>query len=105
MHHITLSHHATIRTVSASESMANYITKEIHPEASLSVVSAHDIEHQEQTPYSRMYFVLEGEMSIHIENQNYVLKPKDSIFISKNTRYSLQGSFEAVVINQPAFGS
>lgn len=57
------------------------------------------------TPYNRIYYVLEGEMELVVDGKASRLQAGDSCFISKNTTYEMRGTFKAITVNQPAFGS
>lgn len=83
----------------------NYITKNISPALSLATIEAVDYTESETAHYSRAYYILSGTMHISIDGTELELSPEDACFIEKDTPYEMRGTFKAVVINQPAFGS
>lgn len=105
MHHLTQKDQAVLRTIADSKTALNYITKDVSPAMSLATTEAEDHFEQEICEYDRIYFVLEGVMNIEIEGEKVAIQPEDAFFIAKGTEYSMQGTFRAVVVNAPAFGS
>jgi len=95
----------TVRQIAPNKSANNLITKEISPEISLATTKATDYYEQETTLYDRIYYVLEGELELTVDNETSTLKKGDACFIGKGTTYEMRGTFEAVTVNQPAFGS
>lgn len=105
MYKIIKKSESTLREISETYIARNYITKDVSPNFSLAVNSATDHLETETTLYDRIYYVLSGEISLKIDGDVHTVKPGDGIFISKNTTYEFSGTFEAVVVNQPAFGT
>lgn len=105
MYKIVKASEGTIRQIAENKTANNLITKEISPDFSLATTEATDYYEQETTPYNRIYFVLEGELELTIDHQTSTLQQGDACFIGKDTTYEMRGTFKAVTINQPAFGS
>lgn len=96
---------ATVRQIASTYSAANFITKDISQNFSLAINEAQNHRETETTDYDRIYYVLEGELNIKLDDENFVVRAGDACFISIHTTYDFFGSFKAVVVNQPAFGS
>lgn len=96
---------ATVRNIADSYNAKNYITKDISPNFSLAVNKAINHKETETTVYDRIYYVLEGSLSIKMDNNAYAVNTGDACFISAGTTYDFYGSFKAIVVNQPAFGT
>lgn len=105
MYKIVKRFEAIVREIAKTYHARNYITKDISPNVSLAVNTANQHTEIETTQYDQIYYVINGRLNISANNQRATLDPSDSIIISKGTSYEFSGSFEAVVINQPAFGT
>ena len=93
------------RQITETYKANNYITKDISPGVSLAVNEANDHHETELTQYDRIYYILEGEIEFDFDGEQIRLRPGDSCFVSKSAQYKFSGTFKAVVVNQPAFGS
>jgi ethanolamine utilization protein EutQ (cupin superfamily) len=93
------------RQIAETYKANNYITKDISPGVSLAVNEANDHQEMELTEYDRIYYVLEGEIELDFDGEHVRLQPSDSCFVAKDTEYKFSGTFKAVVVNQPAFGT
>lgn len=51
----------------------------------------------------RIYYFLKANATFKIENELVKVNDGDIIFIQKDTLYSVEGVFDAVLINTPAF--
>lgn len=90
------------RDISASYSVANFLTKKDCEEVSLAVSKAQ--EHSEttkNTKSNRVYYLLEGELIVERGDKELRAEPGDVIFVP--TEYHFEGTFKAVLINSPAF--
>ena len=105
MHKVVKSSEATVRQIAETHKANNYITKDISPGVSLAVNEANNHQETEFTEYDRIYYILEGEIELDFDGNLIRLQPGDSCFVAKNTEYKFGGTFKAVVVNQPAFGS
>jgi hypothetical protein len=104
MYKIVRQSEGIIRQIAENKSANNLITKDITPNVSLATTKATDYYEKEITPYDRIYFVLEGELKLTIGNETSNLQKGDACFIGKGSEYEMRGTFEAVTVNQPAFG-
>lgn len=105
MYKIVRRNEGTLRQIASNKSANNLINKDISPAVSLATTKAIDYYEKETTPYDRIYFMLEGELELTFDDQNNTLQKGDACFIARGTEYEMRGTFEAVVINQPAFGT
>lgn len=92
---------SVVRKISASHSVSNYLTAKDSNYLSVAVGNA--VNHNEiiTTDSDRVYFILEGEITIN----DLKGKSGDLIYVPQNTKYSFSGTFKAVVINSPPFKS
>ena len=107
MYKVVKQSDAIHRQISPKKSALNYITKEITPNFSVSTTEGINCDLIEAAEYDRVYFVLSGELKLIFDRskEEILLHPNDTVFINKDTKYRMIGTFSAVVINQPAFGS
>jgi ethanolamine utilization protein EutQ (cupin superfamily) len=105
MYRLVKAADATIRQIAENKTAANFITKEISPDLSFATTEATDYYEKETTPYTRIYYLLEGTMAITIDNEKLELEVGDVCYIEKDSTYEMQGTFKAITVNQPAFGS
>ena len=96
---------AVIREINENKKAANLITKEISGDLSLAVLEGVNYSEKEISAYSRIYYVLKGELILNFGGEDHSLATGDACFISKGTGYEMRGIFKVIVINQPAFGS
>ena len=105
MYKIVRQSEGVFRQIAENKSANNLINKDVSPNISLATTKATDYYEKETTPYDRTYFVLDGELELTVEDDTNTLQKGDSCFVHKGTEYEMRGTFEAVVINQPAFGT
>ncbi|MBW4061038.1 hypothetical protein HJC99_00490 [Candidatus Saccharibacteria bacterium] len=105
MYKIVRKQEAAVRKISETYEARNYITKDISRSVSLAVNTASGHSERETTDYDRIYYVISGELLINIDGESSGISTGDSLLISKGTIYDFYGTFEAVVVNQPAFGT
>lgn len=96
---------ASIRHIADTYKATNFITKDITPVVSLAINEASNHQETETTDYDRIYYVVEGVLNIKTNDEAYSVNVGDACFISANTTYDFFGTFKAVVVNQPAFGT
>jgi len=94
-----------VRKIADNKIATNYITKEITKDFSLATTEAQDYYEKVETTYSRIYYVLSGELILKFGSEEQKLHEGDTCFVEKGTSYEMLGSFKAVIINQPAFGT
>ncbi len=105
MYKVVRKSEAKIREIADNKTAANYISKDICKEVSLATTKGKNYYEKEIANYNRIYFVLAGEITLQFENQEISLHAGDACFVEKGEMYTMRGTFEAVVINQPAFGA
>jgi mannose-6-phosphate isomerase-like protein (cupin superfamily) len=96
---------STFRQITETKTANNYITKDISPNFSVATTRAYDCKEIETTDYDRVYFVLEGVLELTFGDDKVEVKSNDSIFIKAKSTYTISGTFNTIVINQPAFGT
>jgi len=100
MYKVVRKSDAKIRQIAPNKTADNYITKDTTPIFSFATTKGDNYYEKIKVSYNRLYFVLEGELVLTIDS-----KKDDCIYIEKNTEYEMNGTFNAVVINEPAFGT
>lgn len=93
------------RKITENKSAFNYITKDISPEVSLSVIEGVDFKGVISLSENRIYFILSGSLVLNLNGEKTTLYPEDSCLISKGTTYTMSGTFKAVSVDQPAYGT
>ena len=92
------------RKISNSYTVFNLLTKEVSKKVSVAVSEAEN--HSEITKNvrsDRVYYVLEGQLTVVQGSDVYVANPGDIIFIEANNPYHFKGTFKTILINVPAF--
>jgi mannose-6-phosphate isomerase-like protein (cupin superfamily) len=105
MHYFAPKAKASLRQVSDGKGVLNYIGKDISADFSLAVTQAAGVQESEVCAYDRAYFVMSGSLRLEVDGESLELGPEDSCFIGRGTEYAMSGTFRAVVVNSPAFGS
>ena len=105
MYKVVRDSEGVVRQIAHNKTANNLITKDISPNISVATTEAADYYEKETTPYDRIYYVLDGTLELTVDGDSNSLRKGDVCFISKNTTYEMRGSFKAVTVNQPAFGS
>jgi len=105
MYKIVKASEATVRQIAENKTASNLITKDISTDLSLATTKADDYYEKETTEYNRIYFILDGQLELTIDGDKQLLSVGDACFITKGTTYEMRGTFNAVTVNQPAFGS
>lgn len=96
---------AVVRGESSSYEIRNYITVEQSAAVSLAVSSLDgEIPETANVASDRVYYFLDADAVLSFEDETELrVRAEDVVFIPKNTRYSVQGKFRAVLVNTPAF--
>lgn len=92
------------RKVNSEYKVDNYLTKETTKNISLAISKLDGEVPVEKTPNERVYYFIEANAQFNIEKEIVSVKSGDVLYIPSNTNYSFKGSFEAVLVNTPAFG-
>lgn len=96
---------ASVRKITDNKIVLNYITKDISPDVSFAITQAKNYSEKETIIYNRVYYVLEGTLLLSNNGQEISLGEGDSCFLEKGTEYTMKGTFKAIIVNQPAFGT
>lgn len=105
MFRIVRADEGEVRKIAQNKTATNLITKDITPDVSLATTEAANYYEKEITEYNRIYFVIEGKLELGFKGEFTELAAGDACYIGKGTQYEMQGTFKALVVNQPAFGS
>jgi ethanolamine utilization protein EutQ (cupin superfamily) len=105
MYKIVRKSEGLIRQIAPNKTANNLISKDISPNVSFATTEASDYYEEETTSYDRIYYVLSGALELTIDGDTNTLQKGDTCFIRKGTTYEMRGTFKAVTVNQPAFGS
>ena len=82
----------------------NYLTKDKSPNISVAVSHLNGkICNTRNIESDRVYYFINADAKFKINNEDVNVKDGDVLYIEKNTSYSMEGSFDAVLINTPAF--
>ena len=85
-------------------SIDNYLTKSMTNNISVAFSHLHGKINKTKNEVSdRVYYFIKANAKFEIDNETISVKDGDVIFIEKNTTYSMDGEFDAVLINTPAF--
>jgi mannose-6-phosphate isomerase class I len=104
MYKVVRQSEAIFRKIADNKFATNYITKDISPNISLAILEGKNYQEETITKYNRIYYVLNGKLTLSFGSEEISLKENDACFISENTEYEMFGTFKAIVINNPAFG-
>ena len=52
---------------------------------------------------SKTYYIIRGQGTFFVNNEQINVKASDVIIIPKNTKYKFNGKFSAILISSPAF--
>ncbi len=96
---------ASERQIAPNKTVQNYITKDISSALSFATTEATDYYEQETTPYNRLYYVLDGTLLVIVDGEEISLGVGDVCYLEKDTTYEMKGTFKAIIVNQPAFGT
>lgn len=82
----------------------NYLTKDKSNNISVAVSHLNGkIGNTKNIKSDRVYYFINANAKFKIDNESIIVKDGDVLFIEKNTVYSMEGTFDAVLINTPAF--
>jgi len=82
----------------------NFITKEDNQSVSLAISTLNGAAPTTRNNESdRLYYFLEGNAEFKFEDETVKIEKDSTLFIPKNTKYKMTGTFKAVLINSPAF--
>ncbi len=105
MYKVVRNSNASVRKISDNKISINYITKDISPDVSFAVAEATEFKEKQRAEYNRIYYILSGTLILMFDKKKVELETGDSCYVSKGTEYVMSGTFKAVMVNQPAFGT
>ena len=96
---------AQTRGESSQYVIKNYVTKDTSPRVSLAVSRLQGVIPMTMNTVSdRVYYFVSGAAVVSFPGgRQEELEAGDVLYISHQTQYSVRGTFEAVLINAPAF--
>ena len=89
-----------IRKVSDSYSVLNLLTIHDSNKVSLWISTANNHNETTKTSSDRVYYIMKGQLII---DDKLFAKKWDVVFVPENTEYNFKWSFNAILINSPAF--
>lgn len=92
------------RKITDVHSADNYLTKETTKNISLAINRLNGKLDVVKTVNERVFYFINADVDFIIDNENVHFEDGDVLYLDKNTEYSANGNFEAIVINSPAFG-
>lgn len=85
-------------------SIDNYLTKDNVKNISVAVSHLNGkINKTKNIESDRVYYFIKAKARFEIDNEIINVSDGDVVFIQKNTLYNIEGIFDAVLINTPAF--
>lgn len=105
MHKIVRRAEAQERSVGATKSVLDYVTMEINPAVSLVVVRNKGDWGGSVAKYSRVFFVLEGALTLKFSDEEIILEAEDACFVDKGEAYNFSGDCRVIVVDAPAHGT
>jgi len=94
---------ALVRKIATNKSATDYITRELSKDVSLTVLKATNYTSEFTPAQDFIYFVLNGTLRLSFNSKEVELSKDDVCFVTKGTSYIMKGTFEAIVVSQPAF--
>lgn len=92
------------RKITDVHSADNYLTKETTENISLAINRLDGKLDLIKTVNERVFYFLSADVDFLIDNEKVHFEDGEVLYLSKDTSYSANGRFEAVVVNSPAFG-
>lgn len=92
------------RVVNSEHSIDNYLTKETTENISLAISKLNGELETSKTLSERVYYFIKANAEFNIEGEKVFVSDGDVLYIQSDTNYSVNGTFEAVTVNTPAFG-
>ncbi len=92
------------RKISDAHSADNYLTKETTENISLAINRLDGKLDLIKTVNERVFYFISADVDFTIDNEKVHFEDGEVLYLSKDTNYSANGRFEAIVVNSPAFG-
>lgn len=80
------------------------LDKIVAKDSRVSLDIADVVNHYEKikTTYNRIYYVSDGLMQVHINNQELILQKGDACFVEKGMIVELLGTFAVIIVSSPS---
>lgn len=95
---------AITRKISDVHSADNYLTKETTLNISLAINRLDGTLETVKTANERVFYFISADVDFIIDKEQVHFNDGEVLYLSKDTNYSANGKFEAIVVNSPAFG-
>ena len=105
MYKIVRKSEAVLRKITDNKTALNYITKEYSPNVSLAVIEGINYDAPVSAEQSWIYYILEGEMKLGFKENQVSLNKGDVCYVSKGELFQMSGTYRAIIVCQPAFGT
>lgn len=92
------------RKITDVHSADNYLTKETTENISLAINRLDGKLDLLKTVNERVFYFINANVEFIIDGEKVHFEDGDVLYLDKDTSYSANGKFEAVVVNSPAFG-
>lgn len=92
------------RKITDVHSADNYLTKETTESISLAINKLDGKLDLLKTVNERVFYFISADVEFIIDGEKVHFENGDVLYLDKDTTYSANGKFEAVVVNSPAFG-
>lgn len=92
------------RQITDVHSADNYLTKETTENISLAINRLAGKLDLLKTINERVFYFITANVEFIIDGEKVHFEDGDVLYLAKDTNYSANGKFEAVVVNAPAFG-
>lgn len=92
------------RKITDVHSADNYLTKENTKNISLAINRLDGKLDLLKTVNERVFYFINANVEFVIDGEKVQFEDGDVLYLNKDTSYSANGKFEAVVVNSPAFG-
>jgi len=92
------------RNITEVHSADNYLTKETTKNVSLAINRLDGKLDLLKTLNERVFYFINANVEFIIDGEKVHFEDGDVLYLAKDTNYSANGKFEAVVVNSPAFG-
>lgn len=92
------------RKITDVHSADNYLTKETTENISLAINKLDGKLDLLKTVNERVFYFISADVEFIIDGEKVHFEDEDVLYLDKDTTYSANGRFEAVVVNSPAFG-
>lgn len=92
------------RRITDVHSADNYLTKETTENISLAINKLDGKLDLVKTVNERVFYFISADVEFIIDGKKVHFEDEDVLYLDKDTTYSANGRFEAVVVNSPAFG-